>query len=142
MNRILVPLDTSEIATAALAPAKEFAEKFGAEMMLATVVDIAVRNALQEAAASERAMITTTAETYLGSLAQELRASGAKVDTRVVESDDAAAAITDLANATGSDMIVVTTHGRSGAARWLLGSVTDRVIRSASVPVHVIPVRH
>jgi nucleotide-binding universal stress UspA family protein len=47
--------------------------------------------------------------------------------------------ITDFVEAAGIDLIVMSTHGRSGLQRFLLGSVTDRVIRSSHVPVLAIP---
>jgi nucleotide-binding universal stress UspA family protein len=47
--------------------------------------------------------------------------------------------ITDFVEAAGIDLIVMSTHGRSGLQRFLVGSVTDRVIRSSHVPVLAIP---
>jgi nucleotide-binding universal stress UspA family protein len=47
--------------------------------------------------------------------------------------------ITDFVEEAGIDLIVMSTHGRSGLQRFLLGSVTDRVIRSSHVPVLAIP---
>lgn len=139
MDHIIVPLDTSDVAARALDTAAALATKFGSRVTLLTVLDTAVRNGLSAAAASENTRVETEAETYLGGIAEGLRAKGIDVATKVVDDADPAAAITE-AGATG-DLLVMCTHGRSGAGRWLLGSVTDRVIRSSTVPVHVIPVR-
>lgn len=141
MKHILVPLDTSETSARALDAATDFAARFGARITLTTVLDTSVRNGLGEAAAADGARIETAAATYLEAIAAELDKRDIQTAIRVVDSSDAAAAITDTADEVGADTIVLCTHGRTGAERWLLGSVTDRVIRSSRVPVHVIPVR-
>jgi nucleotide-binding universal stress UspA family protein len=50
----------------------------------------------------------------------------------------AAGAIVDAAHETPGSLVIMTTHGRSGIGRWLLGSVTDRVVRDSGVPVLVV----
>ena len=141
MNHIIVPLDTSDVSAEALDAAAELAGAFGANITLLVVLDTAVRNGLREAAESESVRIETEAETYLGAIAADLGERGLNVSTEIVDSPDPAAGISDSAKAHDADLIVMCTHGRTGAERWLLGSVTDRVIRSTSVPVHVIPSR-
>jgi len=54
-------------------------------------------------------------------------------------SEGIAGAILDFAKDNGIDLIIMTTHGRGGIARWTMGSVTDRVIRFSNVPVLTIP---
>ena len=78
---------------------------------------------------------------YLGQHVTSLEGRGVDVQTLVIDARDPAAAIADTAESQGSSMIVMSSHGRTGAARWLLGSTADRVIRSSRVPVHLVPVR-
>ena len=83
----------------------------------------------------------TEADAYLQPLASKLQGMGVKAKVMILDAQDPAAAISETAESEDADLIVMCTHGRTGAERWLLGSVTDRVIRSSGVPVHVIPVR-
>jgi nucleotide-binding universal stress UspA family protein len=70
-----------------------------------------------------------------------LRAGGiANVTSIVIEGsvDGAAAEIIDLANKTPHNVVVMSPHGESGLGRWLIGSVTERVVRHSTGPVLVI----
>jgi nucleotide-binding universal stress UspA family protein len=66
-----------------------------------------------------------------------LRCSGVRVRTRALAHPSAAGAILDAAAAGGFDLIALETRGRRGAARLLLGSVADKVVRGTAVPVLV-----
>jgi len=67
---------------------------------------------------------------------REARLKGvAKVDTKIVEHASAADGICQAARQLGSDLIVVATHGRTGLAHLLLGSVAENVVRNAPCPV-------
>ena len=72
---------------------------------------------------------------YLDDLAQRLRAGGRQVHTRTLLAAAPAVGILDAARATGADLIALATHGRSGLARLLIGSVADKVRRGADMPV-------
>ncbi len=118
-----MPLDGSELAEAALPYAKTLAEKFGATLLLVRVVDI-----------DAPAEIAADARDYLARVGKEI---GLAVDI-VVRYGDPAAEIVDLVLELPEAMITMTTHGRSGIGRWLFGSVADRVVRTAGVPVFLI----
>ncbi len=77
------------------------------------------------------------AETYLQTLAAGKTKPGVKIRRQVVDGDEAGAIIS-IAEAEDVDLIVMTSHGRSGARRKLLGSVTERVLHHASCPVMVV----
>ena len=141
MNSILVPLDTSEAAAAAIAPAMELAGALDYPVLLLAVGDVVVINAMKPVMDSERITAEQALASYLGQHARSLEGQGVDIETMVIEARDPAAAIADTAEAKGSSMIVMSSHGRTGAARWLLGSTADRVIRSSRVPVHLVPVR-
>lgn len=78
---------------------------------------------------------------YLDTAAGVLRASGVTVMTKLVESNlsqSAAEAIIEAEKEIGADLVVMSTHGRSGISRWAIGSVTEKVLRGGSVPVLMV----
>jgi nucleotide-binding universal stress UspA family protein len=82
----------------------------------------------------------TQASGYLQKLEATMREQGvASVDHRIIHGA-AAHEIVDLAQETPDNLVAMTTHGRSGPARWVMGSVTDRVVRHSGDPVLVIRV--
>lgn len=141
MDHIIVPLDTSDVSSRAVGAAADLAGAFGSKVTLLIVLDTAVQNGLRDAAGSENTTIERAAESYLGPIAADLRGRSIDVGTRIMDGTDPASVITDTADDLGADLIVMCTHGRTGPGRWLLGSVTDRVLRSTRVPVQVLPVR-
>ena len=81
------------------------------------------------------------ASQYLAKKVEQLRAQGLpQVSSVLIEgtAEGAAAAIVDLAKKTSDNLVALSTHGRSGIGRWLLGSVTERVVRHTNSPVIVI----
>jgi len=73
-------------------------------------------------------------ESYLSKAADSLKKDDIAAQTAVV-SGRAAEEILDYANKNQVDLIIMSTHGRSGLSRWVLGSVTDRVVRHSRAPV-------
>ncbi len=133
-ERILVPTDFSEHGKAALAEAVDIARSCGAELHLLHVVEKskAARNELngdQEATRSQRASLNAL-------LPPEGEMDGRiVVELRIGSPHDEIVGYAAQANA---DLIVMGTHGRTGVARVLLGSVTERVLRNAPCPVLAI----
>jgi nucleotide-binding universal stress UspA family protein len=80
-----------------------------------------------------------SAEEYLDTVANRLRAEGLTVETEHPEGD-AATEIVERANALGVSMIVMSTHARGGLGRVLFGSVADSVVRHAACPVLLVRV--
>ena len=139
-NRILVPLDGSPVAEAVLPQAEMLAKCSDAEIVLLSVVvypsvdyyipdpAMAISVHMEQQNASKK---------YLWHVADELRAQGLHVRTELCEGP-VAEAILDYADSTQSDLIAMSTHGRSGFGRFLLGSVAEKVVRSAKVPVLLV----
>jgi nucleotide-binding universal stress UspA family protein len=78
------------------------------------------------------------AEKYIADVAAKLKKEGLDVKTEVVVcgyTKNVAECILDFARDSKVDLIVMSTHGRSGITRWAFGSVADRIIRSSTVPV-------
>lgn len=144
IRRIVVPLDGSELAERAIEPAIRLGRAAGADYALVLVLD-AVDDAanLQRMKIAEDAQATfpeatqAKAEVYLEKVAEGMRAPGAKVETKVIRHGSAASAVLDYAQSHGNAVIALATHGRSGIRRLMLGSVADKVVRGATVPVLV-----
>jgi nucleotide-binding universal stress UspA family protein len=81
--------------------------------------------------------LAAEAEGYLIPLAKELRANGVRVTTAVRRGEPVAEIIAGVGEAQ-ADMIIMTTHGRTGLGRLLFGSVAEGVLRQADVPVFLM----
>jgi nucleotide-binding universal stress UspA family protein len=77
----------------------------------------------------------TKATTYLGQLADRFSKPDLEIETVVAVEPHTASAILDFAEHSDIDLIALTTHGRGGLGKLVLGSVADKIMRGASVPV-------
>jgi len=151
-ERILVALDGSELAERSLPPAEALAERFEAELILVRAIVLSAlraAGAVVIAPAGPGPIVDPTphleeerleALAYLDNVADQLRGRGRVVSTET-RSGGAGQVIVDLANELDVGLVVMTTHGRSGLERAILGSVTDEVLRHAPCPVIVVPAR-
>ena len=139
IRRILHPSDFSRASAAAFAKAVEMAKTNRAELLLAHVLAPVIPMAgdgyisptvYEEIEASARA----GAQKQLDRLAAKARKAG--VRTRTLLMDGVAhEQITRAARSKRADMVVIGTHGRTGLAKFFLGSVAGRVVSTASCPV-------
>ncbi len=142
-KRILVPLDGSALAEAALAPAMELARCMGAEIVLLRVMItpvyefIATEPMMTAVRVETREANTQEVQSYLERVATTLGEKGARVRVQACEGP-VADAILDYAESIHADLIAMSTHGRSGIARWVMGSVADKVVHAAPVPVLLV----
>lgn len=141
--KILVPLDGSALAESALPYATALAEQFGGQLSVLRVVPPTVMPALEYSMVSADLMATVREEhlqgasDYLKSLGEGDALKG--VPHRVLLSEgEIAETILECIEEVGADAVVMATHGRSGIARWMMGSVADRVVRNARVPVLLV----
>jgi len=133
---IVVPLDTSELAEQALAHAAEIAKHFGAHVELLTVIPSPLEKAIEgESAADTFDPRKLEAQEYLTAVAGRLADEGLSVSTTVLQGDVAEEIIEHAAH---RDLIIMCTHGRSGLGRWVYGSITDRTLRHAGVPILLV----
>lgn len=138
---LLVPLDGSPLAEAALPYAVTIARASGARVLLLTVLESEPMRVLVVGDERLRAQIEeawrSPAEGYLAGVAARLAARGVQADYKAVVGDPADQI---LAEAEGHrvTLIVMATHGRSGLQRVLLGSVADKVMRMSGRPVLLI----
>lgn len=142
-EKILVPLDGSKLAETALESALHIARKQSGQLILLTVPIYGQVMAPGPAGYSLMTpsqspdILSEDAETYLDSIYRKITEPGIDVVTEVV-GGDIAGNIVDMAAAEEADLIIMTTHGYSGFTRWMMGSITERVLRSAPCPVLVI----
>ena len=134
---ILVPLDGSALAERALTVAATLAAGFQSELHLVHVFHGSVTEALPTYGVTGDAA-RSAAEHYVLSTADRLRATrGGRVSGAVLEGSSASSII-EHATTGDTDLIVMSSHGRTGASRLWLGSVADAIIRSAPIPVLMI----
>ena len=138
-QRVLLPLDGSEMAEQALPHAVGLAERFGAELVLLRILEPfpLVRGITPADLAAIRQQSDEWAEEYFDRLIDDLQRQGIAVRTASAEGRPSVM-ITQYAEENQVDMIVICSRGRSGLSRWLMGSVADRVTRGASVPVLLV----
>ena len=133
LGKILVPLDGSTLAEAAIAKAVELAK------ISPTASLLLLRAAEAPVFASDQieAQVETVrgAEEYLESVAARVKEAGFDNVTTSVWYGPAAPAIVEAAEISKVDLIVMSTHGRSGLGRLLLGSVAESVLRGSRTPI-------
>ena len=139
MKHFLVPLDGSALAERILSPATALGALTGAALTLLHVVtpEAAGYETDWPTAWPESGTLTashTAVQTYLDRVAERLGAQSLKVQTTVI-SGQPVPAILEYACDHHVDLIALTTHGRSGAVRVLLGSIADKIVRGATTPV-------
>ena len=135
-SKIIVPLDTSEIAEQALAHGAEIARRFRAELELLTIVRPSP-DASESGPGAEWDPRILEAQEYLEGVASRLRMEDIQVST-VIRRGDVAEEILAHTDEAEGDLIVMCTHGRSGLGRWVYGSIADRALRYAGVAVLLV----
>lgn len=143
-NTILLGLDGSQLAEAAIPHAANLAKTFGSKLVIVRAISIVIPTApLDEAPVAYGEVIdaeTQVAEEYIKAKVGELRAQGLDVEGEDLLGN-AGSAIIEAAERWKADLIVMATHGRSGVVRFLLGSIAESVVHDAKVPVLLIRVK-
>jgi nucleotide-binding universal stress UspA family protein len=140
LNKILVPLDGSMVAEAALPTAGDFAERDGATISLLRAAEAMTLPGADTVEAQVTAV--REAEEYLASVVRRLADKGIRRVETHVWYGPAAAAIVEAASAQKADLVVMCTHGRSGLGRLVLGSVAESVLRGTTTPILVVRADH
>ncbi|HHH83272.1 MAG TPA: universal stress protein [Chloroflexi bacterium] len=138
-KRILLPLDGSPLAEQALPHAIAIAERFQSELVLLRVLIPLPKPPTKTVAAIQRAAeeAAILAREYLDRVAAGVRERGITVQM-VTIGGRPHWQIIQYAETNQVDLIVMCTRGQSGLSRWLMGSVSDRVVRGADVPVLMV----
>jgi nucleotide-binding universal stress UspA family protein len=134
---ILVPTDLSEGAEEALDYACEIARQFGATVHLLNVIGIPALGVPELGVALTSTMIDSMIRDNQVALEKiaDARRNQATIGQVLLRTGDARDLINQTAKELGVDMIVMSTHGRRGVTRALLGSITETIVRTAPCPV-------
>jgi len=147
-NRILVPLDGSELAECALEHVRAIAQGLQVDKVVLLRVlepllslstphdDTGVRRVRE---AEDK--LEADAKEYINKVAGNLKKDGIPVETELVLGGEPAAKIIESAKEDKSTLIIISTHGRSGVSNWLFGSVAERVVHHSPVPVLMVVAR-
>ena len=151
-NKILVPLDGSELAACVLPHVESITQGCGvsnviflrvvepAHLPVATEFAGAGSFSEEDAAKARKTQDDhnkAAAKKYLNDIIKRGKYNGADLKAEVIMGKPADS-IAEYAEKHGVDLIVIATHGRSGVSRWVHGSVADKVLRSACVPVLMV----
>jgi nucleotide-binding universal stress UspA family protein len=142
ITRLVVPLDGSSRSQKSVVHAVKLAKRLAVPVLLVTVAEIERLSMLYGAALSAAAYAEIANESesevirFLDEVADRIRSEGVEVETRVM-AGAVAAAIESVTQP--GDLIVMTSHGRGGIRRWIIGSVAEQLVRTATVPVLLVP---
>jgi nucleotide-binding universal stress UspA family protein len=144
LTSVIVPLDGSELAESVLPAVTELANKLDLEIILFRAFNIPY--SIYAGADGYYAInfdqliaeIKDEATTYLEKKTEELKRKGTEKVSFLVKEGLGADEIISLGRQTPDNLIAMCTHGRSGVKRWVLGSVTETVVRHCGDPVLVI----
>ena len=144
LTSVIVPLDGSELAESVLPAVTELAKKLGLEIVLFRAFNIpygVYAGADGYYAINFDQMIAEIkdeATAYLETKTEELKGKGVENVSFLVKEGLSADEIISIGRQTPDNLIAMCTHGRSGVKRWVLGSVTETVVRHCGDPVLVI----
>ncbi|MFP4633110.1 MAG: universal stress protein [Halobacteriota archaeon] len=134
-EKLLLPTDGSKASFESAEEGFDLAEALDADVTVVSVVeDALVEDKIYGSPPADVERVRQLASDSAEKLADRARERGLEAD-EVVKAGDPAEEIVELAEDGGFDLVVMGTHGRGGLDRLLLGSVTDKVVRTSSVPV-------
>jgi len=136
-DRILVPTDGSTASEGAVDHAIELAKQYDSTVHALYVIDTGAYSSLEMGSEIVAEALEEEGEKAVGAVADAGAAAGVDVETDV-EHGIAHREILNYANEHAVDLIVMGTHGRTGVGRFLLGSVAEKVVRSAEMPVMTV----
>ena len=134
LKKILAPTDFSDISAAGVRYACKLAKDTGAEIIIFNV------DVLDESNRVDKREMEQHKKRLAEFVAEKIGDAGLGLKMRqVVDAGQPFGAIVDCAEKEGVDLIVMSSHGRSGLSRMLIGSVTDKILRGSPCPILVVP---
>ena len=140
-KKILVPLDGSPLAEAALPHAEALAKAEDSEIVLLRVPVLPNSEFIARDPAMASIILKDMeqeSETYVREEVEKIRKGGFHKVKGIVREGYVPETILDIADEIHADVIAMSTHGRTGIQRWLMGSVADRVVHHSHIPVLLI----
>lgn len=156
IDRVLVTLDGSELSEAVLEPARDLCDSTDAHITLLRVAQVpnggdvnggygnasdaagTVATQTRETVDQKIVRIEDEVQTYLQSKAQTLGGLGERVETEVLFSDKVAESIVEYAKGMEADIILMSTHGRTGLRSIMPGSIAQKVLKESHKPVMMV----
>jgi nucleotide-binding universal stress UspA family protein len=141
LKKVIVPLDGSPLAEKVLPHIMDLAKTMRLEIVFLRAYALPPTISTDEYGTYSEELfnqLEAEAKDYLAEKTRELQQKGVENVSSVVDIGYAAEEITRLARKTPDNFIAMCTHGRSGVTRWVLGSVTERVVRHSGDPVLII----
>ncbi|MBI4564650.1 MAG: universal stress protein [Planctomycetes bacterium] len=135
LKRILIPLDGSETAEAALTQMRHFLKRQDSEVVLARIVEPLHVQRMGELSVPEE--VRREARSYLEKWERRLSDEGVRVRS-VLGEGSAADELLKLVEQERATLIAMTTHGRTGLSRWVFGSVAEKMLRASRVPLFLL----
>ena len=133
INKVLIPLDGSTVAEEALMQALDLTRGRESTLVLVRAAESSTWPGMD--LIGEQVRVVREAEEYLGAVKADLAAKGLQRVETSVWYGPPASAIVEAARVGKVDLIVMTTHGRSGLGRLVLGSVAEAVLRGTTTPI-------
>jgi nucleotide-binding universal stress UspA family protein len=145
IKRVIVPLDGSPLAEKVLPHVTALAKELRFETVLLRAYNVRhiiapYKHYIPDQDALEEE-VRENVMSYLDGMVRALESNGVAQLSQRTSEKEAAQQIVDLASEKPDSLIAMCTHGRSGVKRWILGSVTENVVRHSTTPVLVIPMR-
>jgi len=136
-KRILAPTDLSDLSATGVRYATQLARDVGAELIIFNVMTLDETNTVDK---HDLERHRTNLDRFVSDKVADV--GGNMQIRKIVDAGDAYGAILDCADNEHVDLIIMSSHGRSGLSRMLIGSVTDKLLRAASCPVLVVPAQN
>jgi nucleotide-binding universal stress UspA family protein len=133
LKKILAPTDFSDLSVRGVRYACQLAKDVGAEVTIFNVLTVDESGINKREIGEHKQRLDEFVAKNVADVGANLRIR------KLVDAGQAYVAIVDCAENERIDLIVMSSHGRSGLSRMLIGSVTDKVLRGASCPVLVVP---
>lgn len=151
-ERILIPLDGSELGEAALHYIEDLVSRISSEKKVEVTLFHVVTALTHDVhisgggagtitvpySESDLERLKADALKYLDKVGENLKSKGASVLAKVVTGSNPADEIIKAEKEVNADLVAMSTHGRAGITRWAFGSVTDKVLRGGKVPVLMV----
>jgi nucleotide-binding universal stress UspA family protein len=144
LKSVIVPLDGSELAETVLSPVAQLANALKLEVILLRAYQIPMNTyaGMEDSYPIDYEKISVAlkeeAQSYLERKVAELKRNGIEKLSFVIAEGSGASEIVALGRRTPDNLIAMCTHGRSGIKRWVLGSVTEKVVRLCGDPVLIV----
>jgi nucleotide-binding universal stress UspA family protein len=140
-KRILIATDGSDKSSLAAQAGIDLAKALGAEVLALNVInEVVVASAVRQLGSDRKEVedkLTASGQKAVDSIKKMGSAAGVKVDP-LVRMGSPANMVIDIARNEGADLIVMGSHGESGASKLLIGSVVQKVLYWATIPVLVV----